>query len=107
PSGGALQNSYDNTFCGNCIFWGDTGGEIVWAGDVIGATYCDVQGGYFGTGNINIDPMFLYPLGPDGIAGPADDDLRMHSGSHCIDAADNTLVSAGVTTDCDGRARFV
>ena len=41
------------------------------------------------------------------MVGTADDDLRLPSGSPCIDAADNTAVPVGITTDLDGKPRFV
>ena len=59
------------------------------------------------------------PLGPDGVAGTRDDDLRLASGSPCIDAGDSAALPAdGADTDedCDvyepvprdvaGHARF-
>ncbi|MHC4544362.1 MAG: LamG-like jellyroll fold domain-containing protein, partial [Planctomycetota bacterium] len=45
----------------NCIFW-DGGNEIVNRDNsTITVTYSDVQGGYFGTGNIIADPCFVEP----------------------------------------------
>ncbi len=61
-------------------------------------SYSDVQGGWTGTGNIDADPLFVDPAGGD---------LRLGPGSPCIDAADNTAVPKGVTTDLDGNPRFV
>jgi hypothetical protein len=54
-----------------------------------------VQGGWAGTGNIDADPTF------------ADAEGRLSPGSPCIDAADNTAVPEGITTDLDGNPRFV
>ncbi len=47
-----------------------------------------------GVGNIGADPRFVDPLGPDGVAGTLDDDLRLRAGSPCIDAGDNAAVPA-------------
>jgi hypothetical protein len=55
-------------------------------------------------GNIDSDPLFVDPLGPDGIGGTADDDLRLLGGSPCIDAGDNELAT---DPDLGGTARIV
>lgn len=57
-------------------------------------------------GNISADPLFTRQTspGPDGIWGTADDDfgdLRLRSGSPCIDAGDNARVPADML-DLDG-----
>ncbi len=77
------------------ILYGDTGGEILKdpgssASPVV--TFCDVQGGYAGTGNINADPRF--------VNAPAD--LHLQAGSPCT--GKGTPVS-GVSTDLDGHFR--
>jgi len=61
--GGALyaQGSLGATAT-NCIFWGSTPAQI--AGGV-SISYCDVQGGWPGQGNINADPLFANPDGGD------------------------------------------
>ena len=48
----------------NCILWGDKPEEIyVRTGNPL-VTYCDVEGGWEGEGNINADPRFVEgPLG--------------------------------------------
>ena len=61
-------------------------------------TYCCVEGGYEGEGNIDADPLFV---------GPDNDDFHLSPGSPCIDAADNTAVPEDITTDLDGNPRFV
>lgn len=59
----------------NSIIYFNTGGQI--ANTDIPATYCDVQDGYLGEGNINFNPVFA-----------GSDDLRIVPGSACIDAGD-------------------
>lgn len=48
-------------------------------------------------GSFEADPLFVDAGG---------DDLRLAAGSPCIDAGDNSVVPAGVTTDALGAARF-
>jgi hypothetical protein len=92
----------------NCIFWAnaDNGGVNQAAqihtqfGSPI-VSFCLVQGGYAGTGNINADPGFADPNGPDDILGTADDDLRILPGSPCIDAGSSPAVPADIA-DLDG-----
>ena len=105
-SGGGIYNfQASSPALTNCIMWGNTGGEIT--GDTASVTYSCVQGGYAGTGNIDADPCFVDANGPDDIVGTEDDNLRLSAGSPCIDAGDNTAVPSGVTTDLDGKLRFV
>jgi len=78
---------------GNCIFWGNTPVQI--AANVVGdVTYCDVEGGWPGIGNINLDPLFVDPI---------NDNLRLSPGSPCIDAGGG----GGFTDqlDLDGNPR--
>jgi hypothetical protein len=69
--------------------------------------YTNVQGGWPGDGNVDADPRFTNPQGIDGVAGTEDDNLRLRWDSPCIDAGDNSAVPPGVTTDLDGKPRFI
>ena len=81
-------------------------------------SHCDVQGGLaavskprtatlnWGEGNIDEDPRFLDPEGPDYLAGTADDNLRLGSGSPCLDAGDMAVLT-DLTTDFDNGPRLV
>ena len=80
----------------NCILWGNSGAQI--SGGEVTVTYSNVAGGHAGTGNINADPRFV---------DPANGNYRLSPGSPVIDAADNTAVPPGITTDRDGNPRFV
>ncbi|MHC4807653.1 MAG: fibronectin type III domain-containing protein, partial [Planctomycetota bacterium] len=100
-TGGGMYNVGMGTIVSlyNCIFWGDTPDEIYKSyrqatGELVTATYSNIEGGWPDEGNINQDPLF------------ADADGRLSAGSPCIDAGDNTAVPGGVTTDLDGNARF-
>jgi hypothetical protein len=46
----------------NCILWDNTSPQIYGGAQ---ATYSDIQGGYAGTGNINLDPCFVDPANGD------------------------------------------
>jgi len=65
-------------------------------------TYCNIQGSWPGHGNIDADPLFVDPDGPDDDPNTFEDnDYRLTAGSPCIDAGDNTAVPADVL-DLDG-----
>ncbi len=73
------------------------------ASGLVTAAYSCISGGWPGDGNIDADPMLVNPLGPDGVAGTDDDNLRPAAGSPCIDAANSTLVPADIADlDQDG-----
>jgi hypothetical protein len=104
----------------NCIFWmnSDLGGTDLSAqihddlsGGPAGATvnYSDVQGGagLAGTGNISTDPQFMDADGPDNQVGTEDDDLRLQTGSPCIDSGDPAYVASPGETDLDGHDRIL
>ena len=79
--GGAIYcYCYSSPTIINSICWGDTvyvGSEIYVAeGSAVTVTYSDVQGGWPGQGNIDVDPMF---------AKPDWKDYRLLWGSPCID----------------------
>ncbi len=70
----------------NCIFWDD--GDEFWTQDNSSFTiaYSNIEGGYEGDGNIDADPIYIDPDGPDNITGTADDNLHIPSNSPCVDA---------------------
>jgi hypothetical protein len=78
--GGAIFDSEQSTtVTNNCILWANNstcGPEICGTCSVL---YCNVQGGYAGTGNIDTDPLFV-----DGTGG----DYHLLHGSPAIDAGD-------------------
>ena len=64
--------------------------------------FSDIEGGWPGNGNIDADPLFVDPDGPDDDPNTwEDNDYRLSAGSPCIDAADNTAVPLD-TLDLDG-----
>ncbi|MHC4676920.1 MAG: right-handed parallel beta-helix repeat-containing protein, partial [Planctomycetota bacterium] len=101
----------------NCIIWGNRVQGLaleqiyLWPDGDLPATaevtYCDVEGGWPGEGNIDEDPLFVDGDGPDNIIGTEDDNLHLLDGSSCLDAGDNSAVTPGLTTDLDGNARIM
>jgi len=78
----------------NCILWGDIGGEIYNSeSSAPKVTYCDVQGGYTGTGNIAVDPQFT---------NPAAGDYHLNDYSPCIGAGTSEGAPA---EDIEGKKR--
>jgi hypothetical protein len=82
----------------NCILWGDSPGEIgLYSGNLL-VTYCDIEGGWPGEGNIDNDPLFV---------DPSDGDYRLLPGSPCIDAGDTPALPAGLFVDFAGQCRVL
>ena len=75
------------------ILWGNSGSQVQGSATV---TYCDVQGGYTGTGNINRDPALV-----DAGAG----DFHLRRTSPCINRGNPAFVPSAGETDMDGEAR--
>ncbi len=56
----------------------------------------DLPSDFPGVANIDLNPKFVDPIGLDGIAGTADDDLRLGIFSPAVDSADNRGIKADV-----------
>ena len=98
--GGVYCSSSDPTIT-NCILWSDAPEEIyVHSGSLV-VTYCDVEGGWEGEENIDADPVFVDPDGPDDPSTWEDNDYRLSAGSPCIDAGNNDALPPD-TADLDG-----
>ncbi len=59
-------------------------------------TFSNIAGGAPGAGNIDADPLFVDRLGPDGIAGTGDEDLRVPAGSPHVDAGTGDGIAVAV-----------
>ena len=102
--GGIFTNSGDGAIIINSIIWGNERYQIQTYVSSSDVTYCDVQGGYEGQGNIDIDPNFFSPspgAGTDYDGLSANWTLR--STSACINAG--TLVNLP-PTDLSGSQRI-
>ncbi|UCC45739.1 MAG: right-handed parallel beta-helix repeat-containing protein, partial [Candidatus Zixiibacteriota bacterium] len=80
-SGGAVYCYQSNPVIKNTIMWGNGNPQIYsgWGSYPLLVTYCAVEGGYEGEGNISVPPLFL---------SPSDGDYNVCSQSPCIDAGD-------------------
>jgi len=93
--GGGIYNYDSSPLVTNCILWGDTPYEID-SSNTLDITHSCIEGGYFGVGNIDSDPLFI---------DAANYDLRLTSASPCIDAGDNSAPLIPVR-DFEGDVRF-
>ncbi|MCK4653793.1 MAG: right-handed parallel beta-helix repeat-containing protein [Candidatus Cloacimonetes bacterium] len=55
-NGGGISSLYSNTSLRNCILWNNSPQQIHGYPNVI---YSDVQGGLYGIGNIDVEPLFV------------------------------------------------
>ncbi len=79
----------------NCIFWENGGFEEIMGTATV--TFSDIQGGMFGPGNINDDPMFV---------DPAAGDFHLQEGSPCIDTGSPTSPNDPDGTPADMGAYY-
>lgn len=111
--GGAMLNSsIASPSVTNCVLWENPGNVIYpTTMPIVGPAIVDysiIQGGWTGDGGIgilNIDPRFSDPDGTDNVAGTRDDNFRLQSGSPCLDAGNNSVVT--LLEDLDGHPRIV
>ncbi|MHC4087994.1 MAG: hypothetical protein ACYSU5_22730 [Planctomycetota bacterium] len=103
-NGGALYfDGPDDAIITNCFLWSNTPQEIYpdLLGTEIVITYNDVQGGWPGQGNINVEPCFVEPGYRDANGMWIDGDYHLLQTSACINAANNNSLPAD-TQDLDG-----
>lgn len=115
--GGGIYNEYSSTSTlTNCILWANaaqSGSQIYNDGtSSVTVSYSDVQDGWSGEGNINVDPRFVdtdHPAGLDDVFGTSDDGLYLQPDSpyNCIDKGHEKDVSYPDVPDDDiiGYAR--
>ncbi len=72
----------------NCILWDNAPGQIFGGAT---ATYCNIQGGWPGDGNIGTDPLF---------ADPTNGDYHLKSQAGRWDPASGSWVQDDVTSPC-------
>lgn len=86
----------------NSIVWDHPVGQFAVSGNsLFSATFSDIELGLPGAGNLDVDPQFNDPVGPDGIEASGDEDYRLSSGSLCLEAGDDALLPLD-SQDLDG-----
>ncbi len=91
----------------NSILWANTAitsSQIANFTATVVAQYSDIQGGYAGTGNLNLNPQFIAPIAATA-APTITGDYHVNWGSPVIDAGTNVSVTAA--TDIDGNDRIM
>jgi hypothetical protein len=92
-AGGGIRCSFSSPLIINSIFWADSVGSI--SQEISGSpqiTYSNIQGGWPGEGNIDIDPLFRDPAGGDfHLMSVACGDS---ADSPCIDAGDPNIIDS-------------
>jgi len=92
----------------NCIFWGDSPDEIYVYDSTPVITYSDVEGGWAGEGNIDVDPCFADPGYWDANGTPedanddfwVDGDYHLRSQAGRWEPSSQTWVQDDVTSPC-------
>ena len=97
-AGGALSIDGGAVTVHNSIVWGNLPAGPPLGGRSPRVAFSDIEGGFPGAGNVDIDPRFV---------DPARGDLRLAAGSPAIDAGANGLIPPSVTTAIDGGPRVV
>jgi hypothetical protein len=93
----------DGTVVSNSIVWGNSPHQIApfdpSRAAELTVRYSDVQGGWDGLGedNIDADPLFV---------SPGADNFRLSFGSPCIDAGDNDAIPPEIELDLDDEPRI-
>jgi len=84
----------------NSVIWGNWGSQIAqWHPNPqvsIDVNHCNIEGGYLGLGNINVDPCFA-----------SNTDYHLMPDSPCINAGDPNFVPEPSETDIDGQPRVI
>jgi hypothetical protein len=80
----------------NCIIWDNNGIEI--SGGKSNVTYSDIEGGFTGTGNINVNPLFF-----DSCEG----NYHLLLDSPCINTGNPLYVGNTDEIDLDGQTRVM
>ena len=103
PTGGGIYLAdCNNTNVTNTISWNNTPDNIWVSNCSPNITYSDVQGGYTGTGNIEVYPSFIDIADPN----PENWNLRLQLNSPCIDSGDD--ISPDLPTyDLDNKPRRI
>jgi hypothetical protein len=82
----------------NSIIWGNTAPTSAQTMGDNSISYSNVQGGYTGEGNFDVDPLFV---------DPANDDFHLQNESLCINGGNPSCVADPNELDIDGELRVI
>lgn len=103
--GGLFTSSWDGMNVTNTILWGNDRYQIYTNESVPTVAFCDVQGGYPGEGNFDMDPCFLNPSGGVGTGyDGASANWTLRTNSPCINSG--TQIDDLPSTDLAGAERI-
>lgn len=117
--GGGIHSDGCTTTLSNSIVWGNSDFTGVtesaqlaqFNSPVYSVNYCNVQawsGGFGGTGNVGLNPLFMDSDGADNVAGTLDDNLHLQTGSPCRDTGDPAFIATPPAEfDIDGQPRIM
>jgi hypothetical protein len=99
----------------NCIVWNGTNSILSMDHTIVEAAYCDIQGGYGGTGNLFMNPLFAktgkWDLGETATLRTDDTwtagDYHLTDQSPCIDMGDPSQTPSADDLDLAGRPRRI
>ena len=92
-SGGGIINWLGSVLMSNSIVRDNSPSQLALSGYTI--NYCNIQGGYAGTGNIDVNPLFK------------SDGYHLTNSSPCIDAGDPNYIPDTNEMDIDGDPKVV
>ena len=96
PMGGGIYVGIAGAQITNCVVWGNAPEQIYDTNDEAEVTFCAVEGGFPGEGNLDEDPVFAL-----------EGDAHITSDSPCVDAGNNSPAGGLAEHDLDGRARVL
>jgi len=97
-AGGIYCDAYGGMTITNCIVRSNKAPQGAQISGTSSVTYSNVEGGWFGIGNIDANPLF---------ADLASGDYHLSAGSPCIDTGDPQYVPYAGQTDCDNEPRVM
>ncbi len=104
-AGSFLRYAGDNGKIINTIVRHDTINNVY--AQSLSVYFSNILGNWPGHGNIDINPFFVDPLGPDLVGGTEDDNLRLSPISPCVDSGQLSYEPIFTETDLDGNPRIV
>lgn len=108
---GGIYSSYAEPVLTNCIVWGNKKGFMVNnfnRTDMTNVTYCAIEGGYSGEGNISLEATNdgnVNTLNYVRFNDPQNEDYRLHPTSNCVNTGNDAVVAD--TLDFYGNQRVI